>query len=421
MLGFAAITYVLQTSAGAASDLGPRVSGDVPLSLRIVNAIVVAALYVRKLVWPGDLAVFYPHPNLPGGEPWSAGAVAGACLVLGVITFGVLRLGATRGYAVLGWFGFLVSLVPVLGLIQTGEQGMADRFTYVPMMGLCLVVAFAAKEGLESTIASPRTRMAVGSLAAALVLGGFAWKSHLEAQHWRDTDALYQRALEVAPPNPMIRTYYANWLRRNDRPDEALAHHREVAKVPGYEAVGHFNAALLLESRGERDASFRHYRAALREAPDYVPARLAVARALEQRGDSRAAARHYAAAKAQAPESPVPLIGLARCLANAPDASPNERAHAVKFATRAVRMTGKRSADALDVLALALRSAGYADRAEGASRDARAVRAARSRGEVALAVSQGAPRSNAATAPPGFAGDSTEAAAVVSSPPADSR
>jgi Flp pilus assembly protein TadD len=375
VLVFAAVTYVVQGAANAASDVGPRVTGEVPLPLRIGNAIGTTALYVKKVFWPGDLAVFYPHPNLPGGEPWSAWEITGSLVLLGVITLGVLRLAPSRGYAAVGWFAYLVTLVPVIGLVQTGEQGMADRFTYVPMMGLCLAISFGAMELLERLVATSRARTLVGTGLALVVLAHLGWKSHQEAQHWRDTDALYQRALEVAPPNPMIRTYYANWLYRNGRVDEAIVHHRAATSVPGYEAVAHYNLAVMLVQHGDRAGAFEHYRAVLREAPDFVPARMAVAGQLEQDGRYRAAARHYALAQQLVPESPVPVIGLARALARQPGASSEDRLRAVKLAKRGVRLTGKRSADALEALAVALQAAGHPDRAAGAMREAEVIRA----------------------------------------------
>ena len=388
VLVFALITYVLQTSAGATSDVGARAAGEVPFGLRICNAIVATALYVKKTFWPGDLAVFYPHPNLPGGEPWSSWEIAGALALLSVITLGVFRLGPSRGYAAVGWFGYLITLVPVLGLVQTGEQGMADRFTYIPMMGLCVAISFGAMDLLEHLMASSRTRAAIGGVAALVVLGSLGWKSHHEAQHWRDTDSLYQRALEVAPPNPLIRTYYANWLHRNGRVEEAIAHHRAATSVPGYEAVAHYNLAVLLVQQGDRSGALDHYRSVLKATPDYLPARLALAGLLEQDGRYQAAARHYETAGLLVPESPVPVIGLARTLAQQPGASSEDRLRAVKLAKRGVRLTGKRSADALDALALALQAAGYPERAAAAAREADAVRARRAEGASPVASSR---------------------------------
>jgi Flp pilus assembly protein TadD len=388
VLVFAAITYVLQAAPNATSDLGARAAVEVPFTLRVANAIVATALYVKKAFWPGDLAVFYPHPNLPGGQPWSSWEIAGSLALLSVITLGVLRLGRSRGYAAVGWLGFLVTLVPVLGLVQTGEQGMADRFTYIPMMGLCLAISFGAMDLLERLVASSRMRLVIGVAAALVVLGSLGWKSHREAQHWRDTDALYQRALEVAPPNPLIRTYYANWLHRNGRTDEAIAHHQAAASVPGYEAVAHYNLAVLFAQQGDRSGALDHYRAVLQATPDYLPARLALAGLLEQDGRYQAAGRHYATAASIVPESPVPVIGLARTLAQQPGASSEQRLRAVKLAKRGVRLTGKRSADALDALALALRAAGYPERAAAAAREAAAVRSSRSGGAAPVVPSR---------------------------------
>ena len=147
------------------------------------------------------------------------------------------------------------TLLPVIGLVQAGQQAMADRFTYFPAIGLCIVVAWGGREWVRA----PAWR--IGLATAVLVV--FAVASWSQARVWRDSIALYEQALSAAPPNPVIRTYLARVHLSAGRVDEAIAHYRRTLEVPGYALPGHFNLGYALEHHGRTARAVQHYRRAL--------------------------------------------------------------------------------------------------------------------------------------------------------------
>jgi tetratricopeptide (TPR) repeat protein len=196
--------------------------GTEPLSLRLENVAVSYATYVGKMFWPVNLAVFYPYPaSIP---MWQAG---GAALVLGAISWAVIRGMTQRRYLGVGWFWFLGTLVPVIGLVQVGMQGLADRYTYIPYIGLAVMVSW----GLADLAAAwPRGRVALASVAA-LALGGCLATTWSQAKYWRDSTALYERALQVTSDNYMAHDNLGNTFLDEGKVDAAVQQFQEVIRL----------------------------------------------------------------------------------------------------------------------------------------------------------------------------------------------
>ncbi len=179
------VTWWVQGARGAMSyGLG------LPLWLRIANAIDATCLYLWQTLWPSGLAVFYPHP----GASLTRGRVLLGALVLLALSVGAFRVRRSQPWWITGWLWYLGTLVPVIGLVQVGQQGRADRYTYIPMIGLGIAVAFGARH-LART---PARRLATAALAS-LALAAFVGLSAQQIGTWRNSVTLYEQAIAVSP------------------------------------------------------------------------------------------------------------------------------------------------------------------------------------------------------------------------------
>ena len=166
---------------------------QLPVSARISNALVAYVVYIRQMFWPAGLAVFYPHPEnrLPVWE------ISLALIVLVGITAAAFVFRKKAPYFVTGWLWYLGMLVPVIGLVQVGWQGHADRYTYLPQIGLYIAVTWAVTDLTRSWRFQ---RMALGA-AALVVVGALSWRAWLQTSYWRDSETLFTHALAVTSNN----------------------------------------------------------------------------------------------------------------------------------------------------------------------------------------------------------------------------
>jgi hypothetical protein len=217
---FAVAAAVLPVTA--AFQAGNRVTLEqIPFGDRLVHAFAACAWYLGKTVWPVRLAPHYPHPYLAtaGGVPWTGAQLALAALVLASLSALAVRF-ARRGYPPVGWLWFLVTLVPVLGFAQYGTQGMADRYTHLPHVGLFTAAVFGGWELLVPRLRSPLAR---GSAAAAVgaVLLALGVASFVQTRVWRDADTLFAHSLRVTSHNAVMRQGIARCYRGVGRADDA--------------------------------------------------------------------------------------------------------------------------------------------------------------------------------------------------------
>jgi len=278
------ITFIAQRASGAVSNL------DVlPVWCRIANAAVSYIAYVLKMLWPSNLAVLYPVRPM---EPliWQ-----GICssLALVVVTILVIRTGRRRPYLAVGWFWYLITLVPVIGLVQVGAQSMADRFTYLPLIGLFVVVAWGIPDLLTGISATLRRLLQASAVALIVTLAVCTWS---QTGFWRDPYTLFDHAIKVTK---------RNWVAYDHR-GVALCHHgrynegiRDLSKVieiePGY-AEGHMNLAIELIASGKIDEGISHVLTALRLGPDSTKVRDELAYAYYTQGKLDLAAEQCRAA-----------------------------------------------------------------------------------------------------------------------------
>jgi tetratricopeptide (TPR) repeat protein len=194
-----------------------------PLGVRLWNLPLAYAHYIEKALWPRGLAVFYPHP----GESISLAAAGLAGLLVLLVSAGVLSVGRRRGYAPVGWFWFLGTLVPVIGLVQVGGQALADRYTYLPLIGLAILVAWGARDMLGWSEQSRRVVAGAG-VAALAALAVVAW---FQVHHWRDSIALFEHALRVTRGNYIAHTHLGLALLEKGRDREGIQHYRKAVTL----------------------------------------------------------------------------------------------------------------------------------------------------------------------------------------------
>jgi protein O-mannosyl-transferase len=230
------LSYCLQEGEGDTALLGP-----LPLGNRLGNAAISYLRYVGKMLWPAHLAVLYPHPRA-----WPVWQVAVAVAVLLGLTLAAVRSARRHPYVPVGWFWYVGTLVPVIGLVQFGEQSIADRYTYIPMIGLFIVLAW----GLWEITARWPQRYLLLSSAAVLVVVLLALGTRVQLQYWRTGRALLEHSLESA----------------------------------GGTAVIHGNLGIILAEEGNAEEAKRHFQAALRLQPDYHRARSSLVITLARQG-----------------------------------------------------------------------------------------------------------------------------------------
>ncbi len=314
-LGSIAVTLLAQSRWGNVQTLD-----DLPLRLRLGNACLAYVAYLGAAVWPSALAVPYPHPGLQVSAP----RVALAAAALLAATLVALRQASLRPWLAVGWLWYLGTLVPMIGLVQVGGQARADRYAYLPLVGIYVALVWSVAE------AAPRLRLPRRLLAAgfAAALAALALATRAQIGHWRDSISLFERALAVTSPNPVAHVMMAKALASAGRFDAALPHldaagldhvaeaqvlraavlvelHREVEAEAAAEtalrlAPGHpealFHLGVLRQRRGRYAEAARLYREALRGDPEglFLHARHNLALALERLGDREGARRELA-------------------------------------------------------------------------------------------------------------------------------
>jgi len=183
------VTMIAQAEGGAMRSL--------PLVQRVSNALVAYVTYIVKMIWPRGLAAQYPHPE--GTLPWWQ--IIGAALCLIVMTLLAVRFGKRYRYLPAGWLWFLGTLVPVIGIVQVGHQAMADRYTYIPLIGLFVIVAWGAHDLAARAVPSRRARTVLLWSLAALVLAGSSVAARVQVGYWKDGPTLFGHAIAVTEEN----------------------------------------------------------------------------------------------------------------------------------------------------------------------------------------------------------------------------
>jgi tetratricopeptide (TPR) repeat protein len=403
VIAAAAITYAVQSATGAVASLD-----RLPLGDRVANALQSYVVYLSQTLLPRGLAVLYPYPASPD---WAA-AGAAALLLVGATVVAIYRA-REQPYLIVGWLWFVGMLVPVVGIVQVGLQAHADRYMYLPQIGLCIAIAWAAADAVGG---SRSARLGLAAVAALLVawFGSLAWQ---QTHHWRDTLALYQRALAVTEDNYLAHRGLADALMLEQRVGDAQTHYAKAAELrpgwseaelgmadtlaaqgrlgealPIYERwmeaspdsarpVGSLGLALLRKGRFEE--AHARLEAGLRLDPYASELWAGLGIALAGLGNHEESIAAYREALRLEPGQPTASNNLAWMLATAPDASLRDPAEAVRVAEAAIRRTPN-DPPLLDTLAAAYAAAGrFGDASKTAER---AAWEAEQRGATGLAA-----------------------------------
>lgn len=251
------ITLVAQRQAGAVATIKA-----LPLSLRMGNGLVSYVKYVGKMFWPVDLTIIYPLKDV------GSAAVMGAGAAIGIVSWGVFRWGKKYPYLPVGWLMFLVTLVPVIGFVQVGEQAMAERYTYIPYFGLFLMITWGVAELVGRL---PRRRALLGAAAAmAITMAAAATSQRLG--DWRNSVTMFSRAVEVVDDYYITHNLLGLALEEQGRAGEAISHFRTAIRLRPSFAIAHYNLGLALALQGDEVNALAGFGDAIKYEPDYADA-----------------------------------------------------------------------------------------------------------------------------------------------------
>jgi protein O-mannosyl-transferase len=334
---FSAIAFLAQKKANAM-----EFAQSIPWGQRVANAVLSYGIYIGKMLFPFHLAGFYSHPRSEA----SYGSAACCALALVVITGAVLRFGTRWRYLPVGWFWYLGTLVPVIGLVQVGRQGWADRYTYVPLLGLFMILVWG---GADLCLRLPPLYRPAVRVVAAVLLGLLALRAHDQTSTWKDSRAYFSNIVRVSPMADMGHYNMGMVYDEEGRIQEAAGSYRQAIKIdPGradawnnlgidlakmgqskeaLEAfsraceihsqsdlyfLGRYNVGCTYQSMGYPEEALSAFAEVLKAHPDHVKARVQSAVVLEGMGRWDEAQRCYEEAATLSPKDPVPLLGLSR-------------------------------------------------------------------------------------------------------------
>jgi tetratricopeptide (TPR) repeat protein len=285
----AVITFLAQSQGGAVPTFT-----DAPIALRLSNALVSYAKYLLLTFWPNDLAIYYPFA-WTGIPAWQ---IIGAALVLIGITAFCFSQRKIRPYLIVGWLWFLGTLVPVIGLVQVGGQTMADRYFYIPSIGLFIALVFGLADIARSWRVAPLLRAGM----ALVVLLIFATLTNAQIQRWHDSFTLFEHTLAVTPPNLRAENSLALALGASGRYDEAAAHFEKTLQIDPNFYDGLVGMGVTRALQGHIPEAIGYFRAAIRSQPNVPKAHVQLALALWKQNDDQAALEEMRRASQLAPE-----------------------------------------------------------------------------------------------------------------------
>ena len=398
---------------------GPSAIDQLPFLWRLENTFVTYVTYIWQMLWPARLAVFYPHPN---DRLAVVQLIASITLLVGM-SLGVISLRRTKPYLVTGWFWYLGMLIPVIGLVQVGEQAHADRYTYLPQIGLYIMVAWTVGDVL---LTSTRFRRALVAVIAAIAIVSLGVRAFGQTAYWKNSETLWNHALAVTGENDvahnnlgflflrrgeldkaisefqtaldirsrntqshyslgaaLIQSNLGNALARNQLWDAAVDHLQEAVRLRPDYADAYFNLGSVLFQQGRIGEAIAQWQKALAIRPRDAEAHRNVADALRKQGKLKEAIAEYENALNIAPEDSVALNNLAWILATCSDGSMRDGTRAVTLAARAVQTSSGGNPNFVRTLAAAQAEAGQFAEAAATAEAAKALANAQGKSELA--------------------------------------
>jgi tetratricopeptide (TPR) repeat protein len=318
---------------------------QLPMLARVKNALMTYVVYVLQMFWPVNLAVFYPHPEnrLP---PWE---ISLALAVFIGVTMAAVILRKKAPYLITGWFWYLGMLVPVIGLVQVGWQGHADRYTYLPQIGLYIAGTWAVA---DLTASWRGQRIFVGAIAL-LVITALTCCAWIQTSYWRDSETLFTHALAVTKHNDVAENNLGIIFLQKGQLDDAISRLQAAIDLRPENGPAHNNLAKALLQKGRVAEAMVHYRKFLEIEPENVEARNILGTALIQQGRIRESIEQWQDALAIEPENGNAASNLAWVFSTCPDDSIRDGRRAVQLAEKALRISGGKIPMIFRVLAAA--------------------------------------------------------------------
>jgi predicted negative regulator of RcsB-dependent stress response len=257
---------------------------NMPMGIRMVNTIVSYVRYLIKMFWPVNLAVPYPHPGY-----WPFVHLCLSATLIVWVSLAVMRAGRRFPFLVTGWFWYLGMLVPVIGLVQVGVQSMADRYTYLPLVGVFIMLVWGAGEAFQRW----RTPVAVIWGLAIMVLTVCAARTVDQVKYWRNSETLFRHAIAVTKYNDTAYSNLAAALVAKGEFDEAVVWIRESLPFNSDRSLAHYNLGSIFVKQDRLDEAVKEFNEALRLNPDFPEAHNNLAGVLLMQGHRDAAVQHY--------------------------------------------------------------------------------------------------------------------------------
>jgi protein O-mannosyl-transferase len=311
------LTFIVQKNGGAVVPLEA-----LPLKTRIANALISYVSYALKAIWPDKLAYYYPYSI----NTFSVWQICGAALLITSVILGAIYLSRQYPYTLVGLFWYLGTLVPVIGLVQVTNQAMADRYTYIPLIGLFIVVVW----GISDIIKKWQYRKIILIVSTVVILSALTTRAFFQARHWKNSIALFENAVKVTehnyhalnnlatalankgkydkaflylnqslkmnPKRKDVRMNLANILFLKGKPDKALSQYREVLQTDTKNADAYYNIACVLSSQKKYNEAVLYYKETLKIDPEYLKAHYNLGNIYFSQGKTTEAFMHYAEA-----------------------------------------------------------------------------------------------------------------------------
>ena len=295
------ITYLAARQSGATVDLV-----ELPLPARLANAVVTYGVYFRQTIWPRGLICFYPHP--PGGIPFWHWFTSAALLLAALL--GLIASARRRPWLLVGGLWYLGTLLPVIGIVKIGPQAFADRYTYIPLIGLFIIIAHQSPRLTKLPFVRPPL------LAAAAIAILIAWgtASFFQTRHWSNTNALFTHAVAVSPDNPMARNHLGVDLLQRQEVDRAIEQFQEEIRLRPNHCRAYNNLGVAFVRKGKTTEALASFRRGLDAESNYT-SHLHIGTVLAQRGQLTQAITHYQQALEIAPRIPFVHFVLGNTLA----------------------------------------------------------------------------------------------------------
>jgi protein O-mannosyl-transferase len=273
------VTVIAQKSSGAVAKIS-----IVPLGQRIGNAMVSYCQYLINMFWPADLAVFYPYPV----NPIVGWKVAASLVILAVVTIVVILFRRHR-YLLVGWLWYLGTLVPIIGIVQVGGQAMADRYTYIPLTGIFIMLVWLAGD----IVAQSRHKKLVVGVAGSAILGVLGGMTFVQVGYWRDTMSLFTHCAAVTPDNVIVREYLGIGFARKGDAEAALREFKEALRFEPTDIRTFYNIGNMLVLLGRTDEAIEYYNRVLEQKPGDADTCVALASARIIKGEIELALDSY--------------------------------------------------------------------------------------------------------------------------------